>query len=95
MATFVLDRGGLILFNAGSEVARTSWKWNYRKRRSIHDRAWPRETLITATYAAIYARGAVGRGVPPVCAAKLSSKWGVSLIFNEVRDGGATEKKRD
>jgi len=22
------------------------WKWNDRKRRSIHDRAWPRETLI-------------------------------------------------
>ena len=28
--------------------AQTSWKWSYRKRRSIHDRTLPRETLITA-----------------------------------------------
>jgi hypothetical protein len=33
--------------------------------------------------------------VQPVCAAKLSSNWGVSLIFNEVRDGGATAEKSD
>ncbi|AUO48918.1 hypothetical protein C1C98_27475 [Pseudomonas ogarae] len=28
--------------------AQPSWKWSYRKRRSIHDRALPRETLIAA-----------------------------------------------
>ncbi|MGF6398382.1 hypothetical protein ABH905_002048 [Pseudomonas frederiksbergensis] len=27
--------------------AQASWKWSYRKRRSIHDRTLPRETLIT------------------------------------------------
>ncbi|EXF92425.1 hypothetical protein HK44_012240 [Pseudomonas fluorescens HK44] len=56
MATFELNRGGLILFNATLDAddaksgvfdAQPSWKWSYRKRRSIHDRALPRETLIT------------------------------------------------
>ncbi|OOV94042.1 hypothetical protein MF4836_19680 [Pseudomonas sp. MF4836] len=55
MATFELNRGGLILFIAtlggdgaryGVFEAQSSWKWSYRKRRSIHDRALPRETLI-------------------------------------------------
>ncbi|OXR29164.1 hypothetical protein PSUM_25265 [Pseudomonas umsongensis] len=90
MATFELNRGGLILFNATLDgdhanlaffVAQRSWKWSYRKRRSIHDRTLSRETLITAARLVKTAARAVGRGVQPVCRWKLSSNWGVVLIF--------------
>jgi len=95
MATFELNRGGLILFNATLDGdtpnrrfgAQTSWKWSYRKRRSIHDRTLPRETLITVARLVKVAARAVGRSAQPVCSWKLSSKRGASHIFNEVRDG--------
>jgi len=51
--------------------AQTSWKWSYRKRRSIHDRTLPRETLITAAGRPKTAARAVGRSTQPVCWWKL------------------------
>ena len=62
-------------------------KWNYRKRRSIHERRRPRETLI-APYPAKARRKArdlaVGRTFGSVFEAALSSLTRVCLIFNEV-----------
>ncbi|CDF94340.1 hypothetical protein BN844_5181 [Pseudomonas sp. SHC52] len=52
---FCTEWGGPILFVAmldaddaecGAFDAQRSWKWSYRKRRSIHDRTLRRETLI-------------------------------------------------
>ena len=44
-------------------------KWNYRKRRSIHDGTWPRETLIACLSSVNLRRG------PLVAASRRFLQW--------------------